>query len=107
MAYYAVIWHNRREHRERRPPVTSMNITLPEPMRQFIEQQITSGSYGTASEYVRALIREDQKRKAQERLETLLLEGLDSGDPIEVTPEFWQSMRSRIEERRQAKKAAR
>ena len=70
--------------------MTSMNITLPEPMRQFIEEQVNSGAYGTASEYMRTLIREDQKRKAQERLESLLLEGLDSGDPIEATSEFWQ-----------------
>jgi antitoxin ParD1/3/4 len=86
--------------------MTTMNITLPEPMRQFIEEQINSGSYGTASEYMRTLIREDQKRKAQERLETLLLEGLDSGDPIESTPEFWQELRGRIESRRKAKQAA-
>lgn len=86
--------------------MTSMNITLPEPMRKFIEEQINSGSYGTASEYMRALIREDQKRKVQERLEALLLEGLDSGDPIEATPEFWQDLRGRIESRRKAKQAA-
>ena len=85
--------------------MTSMNITLPEPMRQFVEAQISSGSYGTASEYVRTLIREDQKRKAKERLEALLLEGLDSGDPVEATPEFWKEMRGRIESRRKANQA--
>ena len=86
--------------------MTTMNITLPEPMRQFIEEQVNSGSYGTASEYMRALVREDQKRKAQERLEALLLEGLDSGDPIEATPEFWQDLRGRIESRRKARQTA-
>ncbi len=86
--------------------MTSMNITLPEPMRQFIEEQINSGSYSTASEYVRTLIREDQKRKAQERLEALLLEGLDSGAPIEATPEFWQELRGRIDVRRKARQDA-
>jgi antitoxin ParD1/3/4 len=85
--------------------MTSMNITLPEPMRQYIEDQITSGSYGTASEYMRTLIRDDQKRKAQERLESLLLEGLDSGDPIEATPEFWLDLRNKIEARRKGIKA--
>lgn len=87
--------------------MTSMNITLQEPMRQFIEDQISSGSYGTASEYMRALIRDDQKRKAHERLEALLLEGLDSGDPIEATPEFWRELRSKIETRRKASQATR
>ena len=85
--------------------MTSMNITLPEPMREFVEAQVESGSYGTASEYVRALIREDQKRKAQERLESLLLEGLESGDSIEATPVFWAQLRSRIAAKRNAKQA--
>lgn len=86
--------------------MTSMNITLPEPMRRFIDEQINSGNYGTASEYMRSLIREDQKRKADERLDALLLEGLDSGDPIVATPEFWTSLRGRIEARRNAIQAA-
>jgi antitoxin ParD1/3/4 len=86
--------------------MTSMNITLPEPMRRFVEEQIATGSYGTASEYVRALIREDQKRRAQERLEALLLEGLDSGDPIEATPEFWHELKTRLGARREAKQGA-
>jgi antitoxin ParD1/3/4 len=75
-------------------------------MRQFIEDQINSGSYGTASEYMRALIRDDQKRKAQERLEALLLEGLDSGDPIEATPEFWRELKGKIEARRRTSREA-
>jgi len=85
--------------------MTSMNITLPEPMRQYVDEQISTGSYGTASEYIRALIREDQRRRSQERLDALLLEGLDSGEPIEVTPEFWQSLRKRIDDRRKTRDA--
>jgi hypothetical protein len=44
--------------------------------------------------------------KAQERLEALLLEGLDGGDPIEATPEFWQDLRGRIKSWRKPKQAA-
>lgn len=58
--------------------MTSLNISLPEMMRVFVDEQVAFGGYGTASEYVRELIREDQKRKAQQRLETMLLQGLDS-----------------------------
>jgi len=54
----------------------SMNISLPEPLKEFVDRQIASGRYSSASEYVRELIREDEKRKAEERLEGLLLEGL-------------------------------
>jgi antitoxin ParD1/3/4 len=81
--------------------MTTMNISLPESMRSYIDEQIEQGGYGTASEYVRALIREDQKRRAQERLEALLLEGLDSGPPIEVTPEYWVKKKAKLLERLQ------
>jgi antitoxin ParD1/3/4 len=55
-----------------------MNISLPDPLKEFVEHQIAEGRYSSVSEYVRELIREDEKRKAQERLEALLLEGLES-----------------------------
>lgn len=56
----------------------SMNISLPEPLKQFVDLQIASGRYSSASEYVRELIREDERRRAAERLELLLLQGLES-----------------------------
>lgn len=56
----------------------TMNISLPEPLKEFVDTQIASGRYSSVSEYVRALIRDDEKHKAEERLEALLLEGLES-----------------------------
>ncbi len=61
--------------------MTSMNISLPEELKEYAEERTHSG-YSTPSEYVRELTREDQKRRAKERLDALLLEGLTSGDPI-------------------------
>ena len=57
----------------------TMNIALPETMKEFVREQVTAGGYSTASEYVRELIRADQKRKAGQRLDSLLLEGIESG----------------------------
>ena len=74
--------------------MSTMNISLSETMRAFVDSLVEQGGYSTASEYVRELIRNDQKRKAQEKLETLLVEGLESGEPIPVTPEFWTNVRS-------------
>jgi plasmid stabilization system protein ParE len=48
----------------------------------------------TPSEYVRELIREDQKRRAQQRLEELLLEGLNSGDPVVADEKFWSDLKT-------------
>ena len=62
----------------------SMNISLPEPMKAFVDGQIAQGRYSSVSEYVRELIRADEKRKAEEQLEAKLLEGL-SGAESELT----------------------
>ncbi|HTY94985.1 MAG TPA: type II toxin-antitoxin system ParD family antitoxin, partial [Steroidobacteraceae bacterium] len=70
----------------------SMNISLPEPLKEFVDGQIASGRYSSASEYVRELIREDEKRKAEERLEALLLEGL-SGDETRLTRKDFAEIR--------------
>jgi antitoxin ParD1/3/4 len=72
--------------------MTSMNVSLPEPLRAFVSER-AAGRFGSASEYIRELIREDQRRAEQEKLEALLLRGLESGAPVEVTPEFWERKR--------------
>ena len=77
----------------------TMNISLPDPMKQFVEDQVTAGSYSSASEYVRELVRADQKRHAKEQLEQVLLSAINSGDPIEVTPEMINEVRQRLQAR--------
>ncbi len=77
----------------------SMNISLPDSMRVYIEEQVAEGNYSTVSEYFRELVRQDQKRKAQERLETLLIEGLESGNATAMTDEDWQNIRQAVRER--------
>jgi antitoxin ParD1/3/4 len=82
--------------------MTSMNVSLPDGLRAFVTER-AKGRFGSASEYIRELIREDQRRSAQEKLEALLIEGLESGEPIEVTPEYWASKRKQIAERHRSK----
>ncbi|MCX6622401.1 MAG: type II toxin-antitoxin system ParD family antitoxin [Acidobacteria bacterium] len=72
--------------------MTSMNISLPEELKAYVEQQ-TSGGYSTPSEYVRQLIREDQRRCTRDRLEQLLLDGLDSGEPVPADERFWTELK--------------
>ena len=43
--------------------MTSLNISLPEPLKQYVEGQVASGDWGTPSEYVRELIRQDKERR--------------------------------------------
>jgi antitoxin ParD1/3/4 len=81
----------------------SMNISLPEPLKQFVDGQIAAGRYSSASEYIRELIREDEKRKAEERLEALLLEGLQ-GEESELTRDDWTAIRKEARTRIAANK---
>jgi antitoxin ParD1/3/4 len=77
----------------------TMNIALPESMKQFVQERVSGGGYSSVSEYIRELIRADQKRMAQERIDALLLEGLDSGQPIPVTQEYWEEKKRKLTER--------
>ncbi len=55
--------------------MTNVNISLPEDLKNYLEEQATCGGYGTTSDYERELIREDKKRKAHEqdfRLKSLI-----------------------------------
>jgi antitoxin ParD1/3/4 len=77
----------------------TMNIALPDSMKHFVQDRVSEGGYSSVSEYVRDLIRSDQRRKAEERIDALLLEGLDSGPPIPVTPEYWEEKKRKLTER--------
>jgi antitoxin ParD1/3/4 len=76
--------------------MTTINISLPEQMRLFVEEQVTAGGYSTTSEYIRSLIRQDNERKNKEHLDNLLLQGLASGELIEVTEEWWDEKRAAL-----------
>jgi len=81
----------------------SMNISLPDPLKQFVDGQVSQGRYSSASEYVRELIRADEKRKAEEQLEAKLLEGLNTAES-ELTPSDWSAIRAEALARVQARK---
>ena len=74
----------------------NLNLLLPESFKDFIDQQVAKGGYSAPDEYLCDLVREARERAEEERLEQLLLEGLDSGDPIEITPEFWRKKRAEL-----------
>jgi antitoxin ParD1/3/4 len=84
---------------------TTMNISLPDSMRQWVEQRVESEGFGTASEYIRALVREDQKRRASEEIDQKLLAALDSGPAAEMTSSDWNLIKPKVRERLSAKKA--
>jgi antitoxin ParD1/3/4 len=102
MAQIAIPWHKCYDL-SMAVQQTSMNISLPESMREWIEERVATEGYGTASEYLRALVREDQKRTAREELERKLADALDSGEATEMTQADWAQIRSAVRERLKAK----
>jgi antitoxin ParD1/3/4 len=89
--------------------MATMNISLPDEMKAFVENEATRKGFSTVSEYVRAIIREAQERHAeQERLDALLLEGLNSGPGTPLAKADWEHIRREgtklLAERKQRRK---
>jgi antitoxin ParD1/3/4 len=76
--------------------MSTMNISLPETLKLFVDQQVSGRGFGTSSEYVRALIRKDQDRQT---LRQLLLDGAASA-PIETADDaYFDGLRDRVRNR--------
>ncbi len=65
---------------------TALNISLPEATRSWVEAQVKKRGYATVSEYIRQLLREEQKRQLQEEVDRNLLDAIDSGEATPLTP---------------------
>ena len=71
----------------------TMNISLPDSLRDFVDQQVATAGYGTSSEFVRELIRREQQRA---ELKSLLLEGARSRPAGVADSAFFASLRDRV-----------
>lgn len=78
-----------------------MNVHLTAELDAYVRRKVESGLYGSASEVIREGLRLLARRDADETLEALLLEGLESGEPVEMTRVDWgrlhDEVRSRLE----------
>lgn len=79
--------------------MATMNISLPDELKQFVDQQVAEGAYGSSSEYLRELIRQRQREKAAAFLRQLIAEGMASGPSEPVTAETFEQMRKELRER--------
>lgn len=74
-------------------------------MKNWIDAQVARAGYGTTSEYFRQLVREDQRRQLREEIDAKLLAALESGEAIEMTPEWWEERRKALAKRVQNRKS--
>lgn len=84
----------------------TMNIALPANMKKFVQEQVAKGGYSSVSEYVRELIRTDEKENARDALESEILKGLQSGDSTPMTDQDWRAIRSEVRKRHARRKKA-
>jgi len=73
--------------------MSTMNISLPDSLKDFVDTQVGTRGFGTSSEYVRELIRKDQDRQY---LRGLLLAGAQSAPTAPVDAQYFDDLRKRI-----------
>lgn len=74
--------------------MTTITISLPESLKEFVDGQLATKGFGNVSEYFRSLLREAQEEEKDARLEGLLLEGLAGGKDIPVSRQFWKDLKA-------------
>jgi len=79
--------------------MATMNISLTDPLKQFVDEEVSEGGYSSTSDYVRDLIRQRQRQKSEELLRRLIAEGLASGPSAQVTSATFERMRRDLAER--------
>ena len=82
----------------------TIHISLPESLKEYMDERVNEEHYSTLSDYIRALVREDQKRYAEERLEKLLLEGLESGRGAALGSKEWKQFKKKALSRAKGRK---
>jgi len=92
------------------PTSITMNVSLPEPLKCYVDGKVSSGIYGSASEFVREairekLLREQDREHAKSVLASKLLEGLDSGKPVVFTDNYTPAKKRALRARMKSKGA--
>jgi antitoxin ParD1/3/4 len=79
--------------------MSTIHLTLPQPLAEFVQRQIAELHFNSVDEYVGLLVQEDQQKQQQKALETKLLEGLRSGEAEEWTSDSGRKILEEVERR--------
>ncbi len=82
----------------------TINISIPDSLKLKVEEVVASEGYGNTSEFFRDLVRDYLQKRQQQKLEALLLEGLESGDATPLTRDDFEEIKKRGLERIKNKK---
>ncbi len=75
------------------PKLTSLHVSLPEDLKEFVRQEVAEGGYSTPSDFVRSVLRERRAQKLRQQTDDALLASLET-PAEEVTPAYLASLRS-------------
>ena len=87
--------------------MTTMNVSIPEALREYLDERDVEGCFAKVSDYVRSLIRDDRARRAKALLESKLLEGLASGPAEEATEAYWKRLEAEVRARASKRRRSR
>jgi antitoxin ParD1/3/4 len=73
---------------------TTMNISLPAPLKGWVEQQVAERGYSTASEFVRDILRREQEQSLRAAIDARLIQAIASGESTPMTAKDWQRIRT-------------
>jgi antitoxin ParD1/3/4 len=79
--------------------MATMNISLPDPLKQFVDEEVREGGFASTSDYMRDLVRQRQREKAAALLRQLIAEGLASGPAQPIEQDYFEGMRERARQR--------
>lgn len=84
---------------------TSLNISLPKTLKTYVTRRVSQKHFSNPSDYIRTLIREDRVHQEEEKLEQMLVEGIESGPAELMTQKDWNALWGRA--RKEAKRRRR
>jgi antitoxin ParD1/3/4 len=70
----------------------TISLAISETIVEYIDSRVATGGYGNRSEYIRDLVRSDQREQSKQRLRQLIAEGLDSGEATPMTSADWADL---------------
>jgi antitoxin ParD1/3/4 len=79
--------------------MSTMNVSLPDALKSFVDDQVDARGFGSSSEYIRELIRKDQEQLA---LRELLLKGAQSRKTKPADKDYFRALRKRVSDARRA-----
>jgi antitoxin ParD1/3/4 len=80
--------------------MVKLNVSIPEDLTDFLSRETARRGLGSPEDYLTQLLKDAQRREVAHRdLEAKLIEGLDSGEPVEANEDFWRECRTVLDRR--------